>query len=290
MPVVQKEKPAPETRPLPGENPASANPDRHHNRPPLEEVIPIEFREELLRERHDFLDVMERNIGAADRAVATDDETLGKCGDLVKNYRACLAHISDAHKVVKEPYLQGGRLVDAEKNALVERIEAAKRKVEKIGNDFVAQREAEREAERRRIEAEQREAAEKAAAAAREQERLEAEAERARQEAASEEERIAAERRAEQARIEAEEAMAAAPLAAAAPDDSRLVRSDAGATVGGRQEWQSQVTDYEVAFMAVSDDEKVREAIDKAIARRVKAGARTIEGVRVWPVAKANFR
>ena len=162
MPVKQAER---EPVALPGENPVSAG--IGHNRPPLEELIPQEFREELLRERPDFLLVMDRYVDAADRAEATDDETLGKCGDLVKGYRACISHITETHKVVKEPYLKGGRLVDAEKSALLEKVEAAKRKVEGIGNDFVAKRDAERRAEQARIEAEQREAAEKAAAAAR---------------------------------------------------------------------------------------------------------------------------
>lgn len=289
MPVIQKER-EPDRRPLPGENPASAHPDRHHNKPPLEEVIPIEFKEELLRERPDFLDVMNRYIAAADRATATDDETLGRCGDLVKGYRACLAHIDATHRTVKEPYLKGGRLVDAERKALAERVEEAKRRVEKIGDDFVAKRDAERKAEQERIAAEQRAAAEKAAEAERQRLAAEAEAERLRQEAASEEDRLAAEKAAEEARAKAEEAMSAAPLAAATRDDDRLVRSDAGATVGGKQEWQSQVTDYEVAFIHVSDNPRVREAIDKAIASLVRAGKRKLDGVRIWPVAKANFR
>ncbi len=289
MPVIQKER-EPERKSLPGENPASAHPDRHHNRPPLEEVIPIEFKEELLREKPDFLVVMERYLDAANRAEATDEETLGKCGDLVKGYRACLSHINETHKIVKEPYLKGGRLVDAQKNELADRIEAAKRKVEGIGNAFVAKREAEQRAERERIAAEQRAAAEKAAAAERERERAEAEARRAQQEAANEEERIAAEKRAAEAAAAAEEAMSVAALAPVAETKPEPVRSDAGATVSGKQAWQSEVTDYTVAFCAVEDDPKVREAIDKAVARLVKAGKRSIEGVRIWPVAAANFR
>jgi len=289
VPVIQKER-EPERKALPGENPASAQPDRLHNKPPLEEVIPIEFKEELLRERPDFLIVMERYLGAADRAEAVDDETLGKCGDLVKGYRACLSHITETHKLVKEPYLKGGRLVDAEKNALTERLDAAKRRVEGIGNSFVAKREAEQRAERERIAAEQRAAAERAAQAERERERAEAEARRAQQEAANDEERRAAEERAAQAADEAERAMSDAALAPSTQAAPEPVRSDAGATVSGKYEWQSEVTDYTVAFVAVEDDPKVREAIDKAIARLVKAGKRSIEGVRIWPVAKANFR
>lgn len=261
-----------------------------HNKPPLEDLIPEEFRAELLRERPDFLTRFENAIGAADRAVAEDDESLGRCGDLVKLYRACGNHIDATHKAVKEPHLIAGRLVDAEKNALNEQLSAAKRKVEGIANTFVAKREAEVRAERERIAAEERAAAERAAAAERERIRAEQEAAEAAASAATAEERNAAiDRAAEAARI-AEEAQAQAALAPAAPARSEPVRSDAGATVSGKQEWKSEVTDYQLAFIAVEDNEKVREAIDKAVAAQVRAGKRAIDGVRIWPVAKANFR
>lgn len=264
--------------------------DRLHNRPPLEEVIPLEFREALLADRPDFLTRFEDAIGAAERARAVDDETLGKCGDLVKLYRACKDHIDATHKAQKEPHLIAGRLVDAEKNALLERLSEAKRKVEGIGDAFVAKREAEQRAERERIAAEQRAAAERAAQAEADRLRAEREAEEALRAAASEEERKAAAERAAQAAREAEEAMAAAALAPAAPDKAEPVRSDAGATVSGKQEWQAEVEDYAAAFKAVKTDPKVKEAIDGAIKRLVRAGQREIKGVRIWPVAKANFR
>jgi predicted nucleic acid-binding protein len=120
--------------------------------------------------------------------------------------------------------------------------------------------------------------------------RAEQEAAEAARSAASEEERNAAIDRAAEAAREAEEAMAAAALAPAAPTRSEPVRSDAGATVSGKQEWRSEVEDYAKAFRAVKDDAKVREAIDAAAARLVRAGKREIPGVRIWPVAKANFR
>lgn len=261
-----------------------------HNKPPLEEIIPEEFRAELLRERPDFLTKLNDAVEAAGRAQATNDETLGRCGDLVNVYRAIIKHIEATHKTVKEPYLQGGRLVDAERKTLTERVEDAKRKVEAIGNAFVAKRQAEQRAEQERIAAEQRAAAERAAAAERERERAELDAIRAQQQATNDEERAAAAEIARKAAEEAEAAMSAAALAPAVAASAEPVRSDGGSTVSGKQEWQSRVDDYTVAFMAVEDDEKVREAIDKAIARRVRAGTRKIEGVTIYPVAKANFR
>lgn len=272
----------------PDPKPAAAH--MGHNKPPLEELIPEEFRAELLRERSDFLTRYEHAIGAAERAEAVDDETLGRCGDLVKLYRACDSHITATHKAVKQPYLDGGRLVDAEKNALTERLAAAKQRVESIGNTFVAKREAAAQAERARIAAEERAAAERAAAAERERIRAEQEAADAVRNAASEDERNAAIDRAAEAAREADEAMRDASLAPAALARSEPVRSDAGATVSGKQEWNCAVEDFTKAHRAVRDDPKVREAIESAVKRLVRAGKREIPGVRIWPVAKANFR
>lgn len=272
------------------EKPAPAAAHIGHNRPPLEELIPVEFRAELLRERPDFLNKMEAALSAVDRVEVVDDETLGRAGDLVNIYRACLKHIDATHKTVKQPYLDGGRMVDAEKNALIGPIEDAKRRVEAAGNAFTAKREAELRAERERRAAEERAAAERAAAAERERQRAEQEAADAARNAASDEERQTAAARAAEAAQAAEEAMADAALAAADTAKTEPVRSDAGATVSSKQEWQCAVEDYSKAFRAVKDDPKVREAIDAAIKRLVRAGKRELAGVKIWPVAKADFR
>lgn len=274
----------------PGENPASAPAPMGHNKPPLEEIIPAEFRDELLRERPDFLTKLDQAVEAADRVKVVDDESLGRAGDLVNLYRAMIKHIDATHKAVKQPYLEGGRLVDAEKNALHGRVSEVKQRVEDIGNMFVARRDAERKAEQERIAAAERAAAERAAAAERERQEAERRAQEAARSAASEEERRVAEEQAAEAARKAEEAMADAALAPAATEKTEPVRSDAGATVSGKQEWRSEIEDYGKAFRAVKDDLKVREAIDAAIKRLVRAGKREINGVRIWPVAKANFR
>lgn len=263
----------------------------HHNKPPLEELIPAEFRAKLLEEKPEFLTRFDAAIGAADRATADDDETLAKCGDLVNLYRAQINHINATHKAVKEPYLQGGRLVDAEKNALIGRVEDAKRQVEAIGNEYVAKQDAIRKAEQAKREAEEREAAQRAAAAEQAQRDAERAAELAKKQATTDEEREAAQAAADEARRKADEEMQRAALAAAATTTkSEPVRSDAGASVSGKTEFTSAVDDYPKAFRAVKDDPKVREAIDAAIKRLVKAGKREIPGCRIWPVAKANFR
>lgn len=276
--------------PWPNQLAAPAQAAIGHNKPPLEEQIPAEFREALLADKPDFLAKFDQLVEAADRAKAEDDETLGLCGDLVKAYRACDSHINATHKAVKQPYLDGGRLVDAEKNALASRLAEAKAKVERIGNAYVAEREAKAKAERDRIAAEQRAAAERAAQAERERAQAERDAIEAARTAASDEEREVAARRAEETARAAEEAMAAAALAPVAPEKAEPVRSDAGATVSGKQEWAFQVDDYTKALRHVRSDPKVKEAIDAAIKRLVRAGQRELTGVSIWPVAKANFR
>ena len=261
-----------------------------HNRPPLEELIPTEFREALLADRPDFLVKLEQLIDSADRATATDDDTLKRCGNLVNAYRALTSHIDATHVAVKAPYLLGGRLVDAEKNALAARVKDAKAKVEGVGNAFVAKRDAEAKAERDRIAAEQRAAAERAAQAERDRAAAELAAAAAIANAINEDERRAATERALIAAEEAEEAMAAAALAPAAPAKPQQVRSDEGAVISSTTEWASEVEDYLAAFKAVKTDPKVKEAIDAAIKRQVRAGQRAIKGVRIWPVSKASFR
>lgn len=261
-----------------------------HNRPPLEELIPEEFRAALLSERPDFLEKFSNLIEAANRARAVDEETLGRCSDLVNAYRACQKHIDATHKAVKQPHLEACRLVDSEKNSLSGQIATAKSKVEAIGNAFVAKREAEARAERERIAAEQRAAAEAAAKAERERQEAEEAAIRAANEAVSAEDREEARKRAEDAARVAEEAMANAALAPVAQPKAEPVRSDAGATVSGKQEWACEVEDYAKAFKSVKTDPKVKEAIDAAIKRLVKAGQRELTGVKIWPVSKANFR
>lgn len=250
----------------------------------------MEFRETLLADRPDFQRRYDDMIAAKDRVAIDDEDSLGRAGDLIKMYRKAGQHIDQAHTEVKRPYLEAGRAADAEKNRLKEPLSAAANDVTGKMNAFLAKREAEARAERERIAAEQRAAAERAAAAERERQRAEEVARRAAAEAASEEERKAAQKRADEAAAEAEKAMQEAALAPAAPVKAEPIRSDAGSTVSGRQVWNSEVEDYTKAFHKVKTDPKVREAIDAAVSRLVRAGTREINGVRIWPTVQAVAR
>lgn len=251
---------------------------RDHNKPPLEELIPLEFREQLTSEHPDFLQLVDNRCGVgdrasegyqtgeADRAKCVDQDTYERCGKLAKKLRAMEQHVEATHTVVKAPYLQGGRLVDAEKNALLGRIKAARDRVMSHMESYLeAERKKQREAELERLAELQRQ----------EEERQKA-AELLRQNGISEEVLPVA--------------PPPPPLAAPAPL-AGPVRTD-GATISSGIEWRSQVTDYAKAFRKVKDDATVREAIDKAIQRFVKAtkGQVAIPGVTITDHARASVR
>lgn len=260
MPIAEK-------KPVEVAEAEAAPVNRHHNEPPLEERIAMEFRDALLEERPQFIARLDDFITAVDRAEVTDDETLGKAGDLDKMLRAAEQHVNEVHEKVKRPYLDAGRAADAEKKGFIGRISNGRFKLRDMMNGYMAKREAERRAEEARIAAEQRKAAEEAAAA-----------ERARQEALG---------------VNDPEAVAAIEAVALAPAETRRaepVRSDAGSTVSARTVWNSDVEDFAKAFKAVKGDEKVQQAIRDAVQRLVRAGQREIPGTRIWSTQQAVAR
>ena len=236
------------------------------NEPPLEERISAEFRDVLLGERADFMTKLDQllgkvnpdpekasDLGAVHRAKCDNAETLGRCGELVKALRACEGLVSAAHVIVKKPYLDAGRAVDAEKNALIARIGTGKTAVQQLMDDYANEqlrkqraKEAEEAAERKKLED------------------------------------LARENNLE----------AALPPPPPAPVRSGPVRSDGGATVSLGTEHVATVTDYAKAFKKVKDDAKVREAIDAAIARVVRTAKGQIEipGVTITERAKTSAR
>jgi len=233
-----------------------------NNRPPVDVEAKAAF-DDLLDQRDGFRQRMADLIGAADRAVATDEETAGRCGELVRQIRAATKVVEDAHTTTKAPYLAAGRAVDAAKNELVGPLDAAKRTVEGKQTVYLREQEAIRQAALRR----QREA---------EEARRREEAERL---------RAAAAEGAQAAPVDP----TPPPAPPAAPEPA-IIRGDYGAAVSGTKVWQSEVLDYEVAFIAVANNSKVREAIDTAIKAMVRGGVHEIEGVRIWPDVKVSNR
>lgn len=264
MPITET-KPKPEA--LPGENPAS-NPRAvlGGNNPPPEEQVTIDFREAMLEKLPTWEGRIEDLVAGAGRCEVTDAETAGKAGDLVKSIRFMTNAIADAHQSVKEPYLKATRAVDALKNSHTARLDAAKRNVEAKQTEFLRAEQARRDAERREAEARAREEAERAAEAERQ--------------------RIAAEMEGDLDALAEVEVVAPPAVVAKAPEPIRS--GDTGTVVSGRKEWQCTVEDYELAVISMLDDEKVKEAIDACAKRRVRAGIRTIEGVKIWEAVVAR--
>ena len=81
------------------------------------------------------------------------------------------------------------------------------------------------------------------------------------------------------------------PAPVVMPEPERqIIRGDYGAAVSAKKEWYSSIEDYEVAFISVANNEKVREAIDRAIANMVRGGVHEIAGVRIWSDVKVSNR
>lgn len=252
-----------DVKPFPEPNPRAVI---GNNEPPLEDRIHAEFRDALLGERADFMTKLDQllgkanpdpekpeDLGAVQRARCVDDDTLGKCGELMKALRAADQLVSNTHTAVKKPYLDAGRCVDAEKNALIARIGAGRGVVQSLMDEYAEKQRLDRIAQ--------------AAKEAEERQRLE---------------ELARENNLE----------SALPAPPPPPARTGPVRSDGGATVSLGVEHISTVTDYAKAFRKVKDNAKVREAIDAAIQKMVKDAKGKIEipGVTITERAKTSAR
>jgi hypothetical protein len=242
------------------------------NRPPLDEEARQAFRERMLEQKPDYAQRIDDLAGAAERCAVVDQDTAGKAGDLVKQIRAMMGLVIETHKTVKEPYLNAGRAVDEAKKALEGRLDTMKRKVEAKQNQFIREEEARRTAEQRRLQA-------IADQQAREREEADrkAEAERAAAAAAGEP-------------LPEPEPEPLPVLPAARVEPAAPIKSDFGTTVSGTKVWDAEIIDWDVAYIAVSKNEKVREAIEKAIKGMVRGGAREIDGVRIFQALKVSNR
>lgn len=250
-----------------------------HNMPPLEERIPAEFRQALLEEQADFYQKLDDLLGkggpnaegyvtgSVDRAKCTNADELAKCGVLVNILRKAKQRVEKVHKEQKQPHLDAGRLVDQQKNALVTRFDNAGQYVEGLQRDYQREQNRLAEIERQKLLDEQREA---------DQRRADLEA-------------LAKDNGLEDALPPAPEPVFVPEL----PTRSAPIRTD-GATVSTGMEWKSQVQDYAKAFKHVKTDAKVREAIDAAIQRHVKAtkgnGGKELAGVRMFEDVRVNNR
>jgi len=223
-----------------------------------------------LAERHrDLSERLSELQGALAKVPATiaDDVTQAKVGDLAKLMTKLASTAKASHKTEKEPHLEAGRQVDAFFLAgIIKPLDEAKSDLERRSTAYLRRKEA---AERARREAEERAAREAAEAAAA---------------AASTEADLS------DAITKEAEAVQAAEAAAAPVAELVRTRGALGSVTTARKEWFGEIEDFDEipldglrAFIA-------RAEIERAVKAFVKAGGRSLRGVRIYEDIKVGFR
>jgi len=252
-----------------------------HNLPPLADLLVEET--EALKDRAAEL------AAAVGRAHVSDDDTAGKAVMLAKMITTHRADIDKARVVRKEPFLEGGRTVDAHFKGIDGLLAQVDGKGKVIGgplaallkmlDDYRAKKEAEAAAERRRLQDE-----------ARKQQEAAEEAERARQEALQAGNAQAA----MDAEVKALQAQAATETLAtqAAATQAQTIDSGVGAKAFGRKTYRAEITDLKAALKhAISVDKAAIEAAVQGVYdRQVRAGVRELPGAIVRETTTTSIR
>jgi hypothetical protein len=234
-------------------------PDRHHNAPPLEERIAMEFEDQLRDDR--LLQRIEDLTASAGRAPDTIDESSAKqIGDLLAMARACRKEVEGRREIHNRPLLNAQRALKGRADALLQPMDAAMNALKTRLDDWM--REQRRIADQRQREAD--EAARKARDAA------EAEAAAAR---------------------EAGREPPPAPVVEPARVEAPKLRSDLGSTISSRKVWRHEIeVPIKSLPKAILENEKVRDAVNQVIGAMVRSGTREIKGVRIFEDTVANIR
>lgn len=233
--------------------------DRHHNQPPLEERVTMEFEEQL---RSDGLtDRIKEITESAGRVPAIDQAVAGKVGDLITLARTCRKTVEERREAHNRPLLNAQRALKGRADALLAPMDDAITAVKNRLNDFMAEE----------------------ARKAREAQRL-----------ADEQARIARDA-AEQAAREAAERNEPAPpppppVIEPARVEQPVARGDMGARVGTRTVWKHKIESVRQLPDAILKNERVIEALDKVIAAQIRGGTRAIKGVTIWDEQVADVR
>lgn len=274
----------------------------HHNNPPLEERLVMEF-DSNLRE-HDF-DIIARIEELEEKArnaePCYDTETAGRYGDAVKAAVAARRLIDAERETLNRPILNAQRALKGRADLYGDRLNIAEKRIRAHLDAFTDREKQKRLAEERER---QRLIDEANARAAREAEaerqRLQAIADAA---AAQERDRMQA---IEDARAAAEarevklievvaetvhiEVLPIAEVSAAPIYDA--VRSDRGVLISEQETWHVEVENIRLVPDLYLKNPAVIEALRKVIAPSVrgKTGLREIKGCRIFPTTKASVR
>ena len=239
-----------------------------HNAPPIEEIL-ADTRSALLARVEP---IAERANGLPKKIASEDD--LALVTPVVVDAKALAKEIENARRDDKQPYLDGGRAVDAFFKPHKDRLDRIASVFERLASDF--QREKIRQ-ERARAEESERKAA--------------AEAERLRKEAEAAKKPETQQRKLDAA-AEADNAADRAAAAASRSGNELGKVTTAGGTARAQTFWNFAIDNYgEVDLNAIRDFID-REAVEKAIRAKIKIqkGNTDIPGVRVFEDVKASIR
>ncbi len=264
----------PDVPPMPGAAGEAENPRVHigANAPPLDQQIVIEFDAAIdatpnLRAR---LDQLVARVGKV--PACTNDDDVGKVGDLVRIAVAARKAVEAAHQKAKEPYLAATRAVDGARRAIVDTLDDLKREAEASIGAWQAEIRRREQEEAKRIAAEQarlaREAAERDAAA---------------RAAEAEQNADGADPCPSDREAVALTPPPPPPEPVAAPAPPPVVRGDLGSRVGTRKVWKHEIVKGVRGLPnEILTNERVVAAINAVIAQQVNGGVRTIKGVKIW--------
>lgn len=242
--------------------------DTKHNWPDLVTVLK-EDHDAMTHRRDELLDAFDRVPFEFE-----DDDEVGRGMDFIKQLSAAIKDADAARRSAKEPYLEGGRIVDTFFKGVSEPLDKAKREVNKRVRDFKILQE---KIERDRRREEERKARE-------EEDRRRKEAAEALRKMESEREFQDGLAKQEDAELAAAEAAKASKEAAAPAADLTRSRGEYGSVGSLRTVW---VHDEESLDRDEIDLEALRhhlpeKAIHQAIRSFIKAGGRHMPGVRIY--------
>lgn len=244
------------------------------NQPPLADVLKEETAALIARK-----DELLGAVGRVPEAI-TDETTAGRVADLIRLMLKCKQQAQKDHRARKEPFLEGGRLVDGAYKAITDPLDRAKSGVE--AKLTVYQR-AVAEEERRAREAEARRQTEEAA-----RQRREAEAAAAKLETEDDlDAAITAEEIARQAAADAAIAQRATTVKAA---ELGRARGEFGSVAS-----LTTFIDFKDLDRATIDLDALRSylditAIEKAIRLYIRSGARSLRGCAIFENSQSRVR
>lgn len=241
-----------------------------HNKMPLSELLPIAtavFAPDV--------EAIAARANTAPRAI-TGPADMDMAASLIKDGKTLFKKIETARKEMKQPFLDGGKLVDGHYGALTERLDRIATTFQKAADAYTAQQ-LELERQRRFAEAERI--------------RKEEEAARAISEAAEDAGKTPmAEAMGAMADAAGYEARQLEKEAAGSAADLVRTVTSSGVLTSAKTPWVHEITDIgEVDLNALRPYIK-QEAIDAAIRLAIRQGVRSIRGVRIFQDVKAVIR